>query len=157
MAIITYNELADYCELPIEYLAAAGPAFCEAQLRIKEAGIYNRLGPRYDTPFDIATLSDLAMATLKGWEAALIAPSVLVRRGVDPTDSISARIYAAAQVADDQIAATQVAAKGAFDLPLRESTKRKAVIVGRSDQNPHTWIERQGALASREREDWDKY
>lgn len=142
---LTYEQLADYSELPIEYLAEAGPDFCTAQIAIAESRIRDQLSKRYNMDAIVS-----ANDTLKGWIAALVSVKVLTRRGIDPTDILWKTIQDAATIANDEIKQAAQSDTGRFDLP-RATAVRKSVIVGSSDHDPHAWIRRQAIKTRDER------
>lgn len=144
MPYLVYEQLADYCELPIEYLAEAGPDFCTAQIAIAESRVNDQLSKRYAVPFALAN------DTVKGWIASMVALKILTRRGIDPTDILWKTIQDAATIANDEIKQAAQSDTGRFDLP-KANAARKPVIVGSSDHDPHAWIRRQAIKTREER------
>lgn len=145
-----WQELADYCSLPPEWLLAAGQRFVEAQCAIFESKLHDQLRNRYAVPFLNPN------ATAKGWVAVQVAFEVLRKRGVDPTDVMYGEYRDAAKLARDEITAAANSDTGLFELPLLVSgTPVARGFRGISDADPAAWKRRQGERAREERTAWD--
>jgi hypothetical protein len=145
-----WQELADYCSLPPEWLLAAGQRFVEAQCEILEGKLHDQLRNRYAVPFLNPN------ATVKGWIAAQVAFLVLLKRGTNPDEAMFAEYRDAAKLARDEIAAAANSDTGLFELPLLVSgTPVARGFRGISDADPAAWKRRQGERAREERNAWD--
>lgn len=144
-----WQELADYCSLPPEWLLAAGQHFVEVQCEIFESKLHDQLRNRYAVPFTAPN------ATAKGWIAVQVAFEVLRKRGVDPTDVMYGEYRDAAALARAEISAAADSDTGLFELPLLVSvTPAARGFRGMSDADPGAWKRRQGARALEQRT-WD--
>lgn len=147
-----WQDLADFCSLPPEWLLAAGQRFIEAQCAIFESKLHDQLRNRYAVPFLTPN------ATAKGWVAAQVAFEVLRKRGVDPTDVMYGEYRDAAALARAEISAAADSDIGLFELPTLVSVTPVARgFRGISDADPAAWKRRQGARARDERNTWDAH
>lgn len=144
-----WQDLADYCALPPEWLLEAGQRFVEAHCEIFESKLHDQLRNRYAVPFAHPN------ATVKGWIAAQVAFEVLRKRGTDPNDAMYPEYRDAAALARAEITAAADSDTGLFELPLLVSeTPVARGFRGMSDADPAAWKRRQGGLATEQRT-WD--
>lgn len=144
-----WQDLADYCSMPSEWLLEAGQRFVEVQVEIFESKLNDQLRNRYAVPFANPN------ATVKGWIAAQVAFEVIKKRGIDPTDVMYGEYRDAAKLARDEITAAADSDKGMFELPLLVTVTPVARgFRGISDADPAAWKRRQGERAREQRQEY---
>lgn len=145
MPYTTFNEIVDYVVLPPQYVVEAGQKYVDAQIRLIQGSIDARLKRLWAVPF--SPVPDV----VKGWIAAIIAPKLLERRQIDPTDLQFQALLADAKLAQEQIDAAASDEDNPYDFPPAENVEQNSPVVGVSQYDPTTWTRVQADRARDER------
>jgi hypothetical protein len=144
--VADYSLLADMLTIPPQYLAGAGEKYVNTQCMLIQTSIEDRLRAKYLVPFPKPY-----PVTVQGWIARIIAPKILERRGIDPTDMIYQRLVADAQLAQQEIDTAASSTSNPFDLPTAPSSESRQGVTSYTQHDPATWTRVQADRARTER------
>lgn len=149
MADLSYIDLGSYCELPDAHIAGAGSAFVNTQISLCRATIYDQLRRQYD----IGAMVTTEPLIVKKWIATMVAPSIYVKRGVDPTDLQFQEYVRKATNAEKAVADAANAEKGLYDLPMLDGSAapKRIKVLSKSQADPGAWKREQADRAHVER------
>lgn len=100
----------------IDAVEAASAGFLAAQIELASDDIDARLRKRYAAPFASAPRK------VRRWVAAIVTRELLLKHGIDPTDSQWGAYDAAATRALEELKEAADSVEGLFDLPLATSS-----------------------------------
>lgn len=144
-AYLTIAELKTRTVVPgafIDSVEAEVPGWVDMSLEQMTHWIDSKLRKRYAAPFT-APYPPMVLA----WLAKLVAPEIMLRRGVDPTDRQFEAIAEAAALAKAEITEAADGNGGLYDLPLNTASSATGISRGSpmsySEASPYVGLTRQ--------------
>ncbi len=141
MSYLDLNGFKDRTVIPsedVDQVEISRPGWTLAALAEAYSKINSVLAKRYAVPFAVP-VSEI----VKRWEARLVTPYVLMRRGVNPSDAQFIALQEDAKAAWDEITAAANSQTSMFDLPLSSSDTTSGVVAGGpifySEASPYEW------------------
>jgi hypothetical protein len=132
--------------LPATYvdgIEASEVGWTLAALTRESGWIDSRLRKRYSAPFDTPY-----PPTVIAWLEAIVSDLVLLKRGIDPSDSQAARVADRATAAKAEIAEAADSDRALFDLPLA-GTSATAIsqggVLASHEASPYAWTQQRRA------------
>ena len=134
----------------VDEVELGAPGYVQGQLDYWARWIDSKLAKRYVVPFAAHDATPATPVAVQGWLARLIAPRLMLKRGVDQNDLQFETILEDARDAKTEIDEASDAVDGLYDLPLLSTASSGGITkggpLGYSETSPYVWADSQAEV-----------